>query len=279
MNKTLFPILFFTTMIFALFSYIPEVNADYDYFITILSSPYGYTTPVAGLHHLVGVMNGTNLSVYAYAYSDYHFAGWRVDGVFYPTIPNPLVIVLSTGSGNKTIEPCFTPEPQAYLHIFSSVNGLWLNVNGLNWLEGSNITISKNTVVTVSFDVDNSITWDFQRFLINGSVNIYNNSYTFIINGNTSIQLFVIAITHPTPSPLVLMIVSYTVPSMIFFALGGAFYYVGDKVEHGTAGFMIGGAIGLTIMAVSGLLSMAIYALIVMLGILGTYLWIRGGGG
>lgn len=69
---------------------------------------------------------------------------------------------------------------------------------------------------------------------------------------------------------------SIITPAIIFGAIAGSFSIVGSRLdEHGTAGFMIGGCIALVVLVQSSIMPSWIFAVIILLGVLGLYFWWR----
>jgi hypothetical protein len=71
-------------------------------------------------------------------------------------------------------------------------------------------------------------------------------------------------------------IASMVTPSIILFGIAGAFSIIGSRLgEHGVAGFMIGGCIALVMLTQSGLMPSWLFAVIVLIGVVGLYFWWR----
>jgi hypothetical protein len=70
--------------------------------------------------------------------------------------------------------------------------------------------------------------------------------------------------------------VSLVTPGIILGGVAGIFAMAGSRLGgHGVAGFMIGGCIALVMLAQSGLMPSWMFAVIVLIGALGVYLWWR----
>lgn len=78
------------------------------------------------------------------------------------------------------------------------------------------------------------------------------------------------------PSPYVSSLTTLLVPGMVIGALAGSFYLLGDHMgEHGTGGFLIGGATGLILCTQSLIIPVWFTTIFFIVGLVGVYFWFR----
>jgi hypothetical protein len=120
--------------------------------------------------------------------------------------------------------------------------------------------------------------YHFDYWLVNGTNMIGDNPLRLTINGDT-VVLGIFGAGAPPSIVSPASMVTLLVPGIIIGGIGGAFWKLGDHMgDHGLAGFLIGGAMGMVLCAVGGLISMWIMTLVFVLGFIGFYLWYGGGG-
>lgn len=120
--------------------------------------------------------------------------------------------------------------------------------------------------------------YHFDYWLVNGTNIIVDNPLRLTINGDT-IVLGIFGAGAPPSIVSPASMVTLLVPGIVIGGLGGAFWKLGDHIgDHGLAGFLVGGAMGMVLCAVGGLISMWVMTLAFVLGFIGFYLWYGGGG-
>lgn len=274
MNKTKFGCLIALIFISLLFLKIDSAYAAGSLTLTIEGADGGYTSPGIGVYYYPQIVD--NLEVYAYAYDGYYLVGWLLDGEFWETSYNPIEISLNNPTNaTLTLSPSFSTTPHYTLNL-SSADSIYIYVNNELTLAqdtGTLKIIIGGTYVTLSFP--SSDYYLFNSYLINGTETITNSTYTFYMNGDTSVS---IDETYNPPTGALPTIFLAVPPAIIIGALGISFSTIGKQLgDHDYAGFIIGGSMGLIICANSGLLPMWFAISVFLCGFIGVYFWFRSG--
>lgn len=235
------------------------------------------------------------ISMFAYAYPNYYFSGWIVNGT-YESSANPIVIDLDNDSNvTMSLYPAFSTEQHFYVFVVGSYP-VFVTLN--NELVQASATgtpgvYQGGSTITVQYIDDPN--YDFNSFLLYGTTTITTKTFNFILEENTLINIDVdydpVYIPPDVPedplpiSPIISPdyftlqnLVSIIPPGIIIGALGLVFSEVGQKLDnHNYAGFLIGGCIGLLLCTVQGLTPVWFTVLIFFVGSIFIYFWFRSG--
>lgn len=267
--------LLFALLVLGLVPLVSVANAaSYYTTVTILGADGGYTSPGPGTYYYP--VSATMMYVYAYHYAGYSFAGWIVAGEFWATAYNPIGFSLDIGANvSFSLQPVFSTEPH-YVLSLSSNESIYLYVNNkretiLN-TTGQILNILGGTTVTVAWSPSELLR--FTSYLVNGTDIVTSASFSFIMNGNTSIHVNEDVLT-PVSIPTW---IGYIAPTAVCLILGYGFSTVGAKIgDHEMAGFFIGGGIGLILCASYSLLPVWLVTVAYIIAMAIGYLWFRGG--
>jgi hypothetical protein len=157
-----------------------------------------------------------------------------------------------------------------YVNLTAATNGAYNLEPGIIEVTDRNPQFSVTAIPNAGYH--------FNYWTINGTDVYWDNPLRLTINGD-SVVVADFATGDPPTLTSPASMVSMLVPGIIIGGIGGAFWKLGDGLGgHGLGGFILGGAFGMVLCAVSGLISMWIMVLAFVLGFVGFYFW-QGGGG
>lgn len=248
--------------------------------LTIQTADGGYTSPYTGQYYYP--QSETTLTVTAYPNDGYFLMGWYTNGNFWNTTENPIQISLNNPANvSMTLKPAFSTTPYYSLTLYSPDN-VYINVNNVGTYTSSTgfiKGIKGGSTVVLSWPT--SQWYAFTSYTINGTQIVTTPTYSFVMNGDTSVfvsEVYVPPNTGGGATDFMSLAASYIAPSIIIGAMGVSLSQIGDKLgEHKMAGFLIGGTIGLVVCANSGLVPIWFVASVFLCGIVAVYFWFRSG--